>query len=140
MNFLVFLKFEFRVLDFGCWLLYFCIPHWGKAIKSLLWKWTFHRKLVDPPSRILIDWESKTEQMSVTCMCVRDTFSHTIFSALAGRILSGSMLVDPSWCPIGSYWILLKLVKYFKSYVQNTILVKFRKLYNKVVFATSTVK
>ena len=68
--------------------------------------------------------------MSIICMCVCGTFSHSIFSALAERILSGS----------GLYWILLKIINYTFSNVKKTVLVKIRKLRNTVAFATNPVK
>ena len=52
--------FEFEFVQ----LLPCCFPHWGKAIK-LLWKLAFYRKVADLPSCILINSESKSEQMSV---------------------------------------------------------------------------
>ena len=84
--------------------------------------------------------KKRTNVCVCVSMCVCNKNLHSIFSAMAGWILAGSVSFGPSWCPIGPYWKLLSLVKYFKSYVNKTILVKIRKFYNRVVFATNPVK
>ena len=77
-------------------------------------KWTSYRKLVDLPSRIRIDSESKTEQMAV-CLCVKSL--HSLTAALAERILAESVSFDQPWYRAGYRQVSLRLINYTKSYL-----------------------
>ena len=78
------------------------------------------------------------------CVCVREYVCnknlHLVFSALAEPIWAPLVSFEPAHGPIGPYWKLWSLVKYFKSYINKTILPKIRKFYNRVVFVTKPVK
>ena len=81
-------------------------------------KMNFLTKASGPPSRIHIDSESKTEQMSVR-PCVTE-FRDLLTGALAAPILTEPVSFDPSRWPPGHRKVSFDLVNYTKSYLRKT--------------------
>ena len=67
-------------------------------------------------------------------------FCDSLTGALVRPILTGSVSFDPSRCPPGHRKVSFDLVKYTKSYLRKTVKPQIRKFYNRVVFATKSVK